>query len=289
MPIDERIERQKSLTSLSTFGIGGPARYYFQAKTIEDIEQAICWAKQKGSPIFILGKGSNSLFDDRGFDGLVLHNRVDFCEFSGSSVYVGAGCNFSLLGAKCSRRALSGLEFASGIPGTVGGAVFMNAGAQGAETCDSLEKVLYLQEDLTHVVFEKKELRFCYRTSSFQSMKGCILAVTFQLKAHLAAKQLQLTLLNKRLNSQPYKEKSAGCVFRNPSTELSAGMLIERCGLKGMTQGDAEISTIHANFIINRSNARAVDVLGLIEIVQKKVYDKTGVWLETEIRKVPFS
>jgi UDP-N-acetylmuramate dehydrogenase len=289
MPIDERICSGNLLSSLSTFSIGGPARYYLEAKQISDAKEALQWARQKNIPIFILGKGSNCLFDDRGFDGLVLHNRINFCEFSPRSVHVGAGYNFTLLGVQTARRGLSGLEFASGIPGTVGGAVFMNAGANRRETCDSLSEVLYLDESGDERVFQKSDLVFSYRTSPFQKMKGCILAARFDLEELTDARKTQLEIVEYRLKTQPYKEKSAGCIFRNPSAEFSAGALIEKCGLKGAKCGGAEVSTTHANFIVNASQASSADVLSLIKIVQETVAKESGIHLETEVYKVDFS
>ncbi len=289
MSIDEHFLSGKLLSSLSTFAIGGPARYYFEARQISHAKEALEWARQKSIPVFVLGRGSNSLFDDRGFDGLVLHNRIDFCEFSESSVYVGAGYNFSLLGVQTARRGFSGLEFASGIPGSVGGAVFMNAGANLRETCEPLSEVLYLDESGEERVFEKKDLVFSYRTSPFQKRRGCILAARFELEEKEGARKSQLEIVDYRMKTQPYKEKSVGCIFRNPSAKSSAGALIEKCGLKGATCGGAQVSTLHANFIINAEQASSSDVLALIEKIQETVAKESGVHLETEVRKVDFS
>ena len=147
MPIEELLFKDKPLASVSTLGIGGPARFFLEVKNIPDLEEAFAWAKKEKMPVFILGRGSNSLFDDRGFDGLVIQNRIDFCENTAGKVVVGAGYNFSLLGVQTARQGYSGLEFASGIPGTVGGAVFMNAGANGGETFDCLKEVLFFDAE----------------------------------------------------------------------------------------------------------------------------------------------
>lgn len=283
------IQRGKLLSSLSTFGIGGPARYYLEAKEPNDAKEALRWALSQEIPVFILGKGSNCLFDDKGFDGLILHNKIDFCEISSDSAYAGAGYSFSLLGVQTARRGLSGLEFASGIPGTVGGAVFMNAGANRQETCDSLSEVLYLHADGDEKLYQKQDLQFSYRTSSFQKTQGCILSARFSLQTKEEARKTQLAIVDYRLKTQPYKDKSAGCIFRNPSSELSAGALIERCGLKGTACGGARVSEIHANFIVNAAGASSADVLTLIKTVQEKVAEKSGVHLEPEVRKVAYS
>lgn len=283
------IERGKLLSSLSTFGIGGPARYYIEAKKPQDAREALEWALSEKIPMFILGKGSNCLFDDRGYDGLILHNKIDFCDLSEESVYVGAGYSFSLLGVQTARRRLSGLEFASGIPGTVGGAVFMNAGANKQETEAPLLEVLYLSMDGSEKLFLKEDLQFSYRFSSFQKMHGCILAARFNLIKRLEARAAQLSIVEYRLKTQPYKEKSAGCIFRNPFPDLSAGELIERCGLKGTSSGGARVSEMHANFIVNAAKASSTDVLALIQTVQERVAETSGIHLEPEVRKVPFS
>lgn len=282
------IQRGKLLSELSTFGIGGPARYYVEAKEPWVAKEAIAWASAEKIPIFILGKGSNCLFDDGGFDGLVLHNKIDFCEMSEESVYAGAGYSFSLLGVQTARRGLSGLEFASGIPGTVGGAVFMNAGANKQETKDVLSEVLFLGLNGVETLLTKKELQFSYRFSKFQTMPGCILAARFNLTKKKDARQAQLGIVEYRLKTQPYKEKSAGCIFRNPSPSLSAGALIERCGLKGVAVGGARVSEMHANFIVNAQKASSRDVLSLIQVIQETVAEKCGIHLEAEVCKVPF-
>ena len=283
------IQRGKLLSALSTFGIGGPARYYVEAKQPLEAREAIEWALAGKVPVFILGKGSNCLFDDRGFDGLILHNKIDFCEFSEESVYVGAGYSFSLLGVQTARRGFSGLEFASGIPGTVGGAVFMNAGANSQETKDSLSQVHFLGMDGEEKLFLSQDLQFSYRFSPFQTMPGCILAARFSLTNKAEARQKQFSILEYRLKTQPYKEKSAGCIFRNPTSDLSAGALIDRCGFKGAVSGGARVSEMHANFIVNAAGASSADVLTLIQQIQEKVAEKSGIHLEPEVRRIPFA
>lgn len=274
----------RSLSEFSTFGIGGNVRHFLEASTIAEMEDALHFARVEKIPFLILGKGSNCLFSDQGFDGLAILNKIDFCEFQENRVHVGSGYSFSLLGVQSARKGLSGLEFASGIPATVGGAVFMNAGANGKETFDSLESVLYLHEDGSKKEYKKEELSYGYRTSSFQKMKGAILAASFVLFPDSNARPSQLKIIDYRLKTQPYKDKSAGCVFRNPSAEISAGALIDRCGLKGLSIGGAKVSEMHANFIVNANGASSSDVLSLIRIIQEKVFEKTGIHLEPEIR-----
>ncbi len=275
---------QRRLSEFSTFGIGGPIRHLFEADSIDLIKEAFSFAARERLPILVVGKGSNCLFSDQGFDGVVLVNRIDFCTFSDPLVEVGGGYPFSLLGAQAAKRDLSGLEFASGIPASVGGAVFMNAGANGQETATTLHSVRFINADGTDKIFQAKDLHFSYRHSPFQSMSGCIVSATFALTQDASARRRQLMLLTHRLKTQPGKEKSAGCVFRNPSTGLSAGALIDRCQLKGQRIGGAKVSEIHANFIVNDAAATCADVRALIAHVQKTVQEQTGVWLEPEVR-----
>lgn len=279
-------QRNRRLSEFSTWGIGGPISFFAVITTEQEMVEAFVFSRNHSLPFFILGKGSNCLFDDGGFDGIVLLNRIDYLTWEESAVTAGAGASFSLLGFKAASKGFSGLEFASGIPGSVGGAVFMNAGANGNETEGPLSKVLYLDSDGNRREYAKEELRFSYRKSPFHNMRGAILSATFQLEPCSHARAKQLAIVEERMKTQPLKEKSAGCVFRNPEASLSAGALIDRSGLKGICIGGAEVSRIHANFLINRGGATSKDILSLIALVQTEVYEKTGVWLEPEIRIV---
>lgn len=278
-------QRSRRLSEYSTFGIGGPIHLFAEILTPDEMQEAFIEAKKWSLPVFILGKGSNCLFDDKGFEGIVLLNRIDFLEIEGTLARAGSGASFSLLGIKTARQGLTGLEFASGIPASVGGAVFMNAGANGKETKDSLKSVEYLFSNGEVKVFSKEELKFSYRRSPFQTMQGAILSASFCLEKGEGARRRQMEILAKRIETQPLKDKSAGCIFRNPR-EMGAGALIDACGLKGFSIGGAAVSETHANFLINRGGATAKDVLSLIEEVQKKVREKTGVFLEPEVRIV---
>lgn len=277
------------LKDFSTIKVGGEARYYLAIRSIEAMAEALQRCQREKLPFFVLGKGSNCLFDDRGFDGVILHNKIEGCEWlEGDRVRVGAGFSFSLLGVQSARRHLAGLEFASGIPASVGGAVFMNAGANGQETADALSEVEFLDESGKLHLFQRENLNFSYRHSPFQSMKGAIVRATFQLKPCSEAREKQLQILDYRIKTQPYSEPSAGCIFRNPVGN-SSGRLIEAAGLKGYLEGDAKVSEKHANFIVNSQQATATDILKLIEKVQKQVHDKSGLWLEPEVRVIPYS
>jgi UDP-N-acetylmuramate dehydrogenase len=282
-------ELKKPLKELSTFGIGGPALYFAKAHHVESLQEMLSYSYRIGLKTFILGKGSNCLFDDQGYNGLVIQNCIDYFIYTANGIFkVGAGYSFARLGGQASRMGLSGLEFASGIPASVGGAIFMNAGANSKETKDCLSEVLFVNEKGETEVFLKEDLNFTYRTSSFQNKKGAIAGGTFLLKPLNGVREIQKNILQHRLQSQPYKEMSAGCVFRNPLGE-SAGKLIDECGLKGLRCGDALISSIHGNFIINSGNARSEDVINLIQQVKEKVYAKKGINLEEEVRIIPYN
>ncbi|MCE2982590.1 MAG: UDP-N-acetylmuramate dehydrogenase [Parachlamydia sp.] len=283
------IESNRSLKEVSTFGIGGPAKYFLQVRSISEMQKALHFCTETNLPYFILGKGSNVLFDDQGFDGLVIANRIDFLEKCSSDIWhVGAGYSFSLLGSQTARQGYSGLEFASGIPGSVGGAVYMNAGANGQETAGPLVHVNYIDNTGNHQKFTKEESCFGYRTSFFQKMKGAIVSAVFKLDAHPEARQKQITLIDYRKKTQPLKAKSAGCIFRNPA-EAAAGQIIEKAGLKGKAVGGAEISMQHGNFIVNAGEAKASDVRALIDLVRTEVFEKLQVELEPEVRFVPYA
>lgn len=279
-------ERDKRLSDYSTFGIGGPARFFSEVSTIEQMQALVGHCLSHRLRYIVIGKGSNCLFADEGFDGLVILNKISFCHFDWPSVHAGAGYSFSLLGVQTARRGWSGLEFASGIPGSVGGAIYMNAGANGMETKDALISVSFLDENNVVQVYPRDQIRFDYRFSSFQLKTCAILSGTFSLQSSDEARKKQLKIVDYRKETQPYGEASAGCVFRNPPGH-SAGALIQQCGLKGASIGGAEVSVLHGNFIINKNSAQAKDVLMLASHVQKTVEQETGIALEMEIRYIP--
>jgi UDP-N-acetylmuramate dehydrogenase len=280
------IQTNRFLSEFSTFGIGGPIRYFLEASSLDEMRFAFRWAQAQGISTLIVGKGSNSLFSDDPYPGLVILNKIDFCQFEGNEVEVGSGFSFSLLGVQTARKGLSGLEFACGIPATVGGAVFMNAGANGKETSQSLISVQYLERSGDVKVLPIENLHFAYRSSPFHQMDGCIISARFRLYAKEEARKDQLAIIDYRMKTQPLKEKSIGCIFRNP-VGRGAGALIDECGLKGISFGGAKVSELHANFIVNTGSAKASDVLALIAHIQAKVAEKTGLRLEPEIRVIP--
>lgn len=282
------IQEKKNLSELSTFRIGGPADYFAEVDSPEKMREALVFSQRRKLNLMIVGKGSNCLFDDRGFKGIVILNKISFIEKKAPHIIrAGSGTSFSLLGSQTARWGLSGLEFASGIPGTVGGAVAMNAGADGKETCETLCSVDFMDKEGNRRSWERGELSFSYRFSPFQKMKGAIISAEFSLSKSKEARKRQIEIIQKRKQSQPLKEKSAGCIFRNPQGG-HAGALIEKCGLKGKKIGGASVSTLHANFIINAGQATADEVLSLIHFVEKEVQEKTGIKLQREVKYIPY-
>jgi UDP-N-acetylmuramate dehydrogenase len=278
------IFQNRYLKEYSTFKIGGKAQFVAEIRSTEDAIEAIEFANHHQLKWMTVGKGSNCLFSDQDYPGLVIVNCVHFFEQKDFFFKVGAGFSFAYLGIKTAQLGFSGLEFASGIPGSVGGAVYMNAGASGKETKDTLVEVTFIDEEKVVHRLTQKELVFSYRKSSFQKMKGIILDATFHLTPNPQAKTIQQKLLLNRIHSQPYQDPSIGCFFKNPSKEMPAGQLIDQCGLKGMSVGGASVSSMHANFIVNKEGASCADVLKLKELIKQKVYEKTGVLLEEEVQ-----
>jgi UDP-N-acetylmuramate dehydrogenase len=281
-----QFEEGRPLNDLTTFGIGGPAKYFIEVQSIPQLQDVISHCYQKNLRYLVLGKGSNILFSDQGYNGVVILNKIHFCEQQEGIFTVGAGYSFSLLGSQTARKGWAGLEFASGIPGSVGGAVYMNAGANGGETFQYLTEVTYVNEKGKLEVLPKGKLQWGYRSSSFQTLKGAIAAAKFHLIPSAEARSRQLKIIEYRTKTQPYSDMSAGCVFRN-AAQSSAGALIEQSGLKGYSIGGAEVSPLHANFIVNRKDAKAQDVIDLAAHVKKVVYEKTGHDLEMEIKVIP--
>ncbi len=290
MKLPDDFQENILLSAHCTFGIGGPTRYFAEVSQPADMQTLISFCHNNNLPYLVLGKGSNCLFDDRGFDGLVILNRINFIEQPESGLFhVGAGYSFSLLGSKTARQGWSGLEFAAGIPGSVGGAVFMNAGANGKETCESLVSVDFIEENGTLVKIEAADLVFGYRHSPFHHLKGAISGATFRLIPSEKARESQLAIVHYRKKTQPYGSKSAGCIFRNPQADRTAGALIDQSGLKGISIGGAEVSLMHANFLVNTGTATAQDVLSLISLIREEVKTKMGYELESEVRYIPYS
>lgn len=285
---------QEPLAAHTTFRIGGPAEFWCTPHDAEELRTTLGCCKKVGARFYLLGNGSNTLFSDEGFDGAVIDLRGLTPSIAAQELQqevlltVGAGMTLGRLCAEAQQRALTGLEFACGIPGTVGGAVYMNAGAYGGELKDVLESVSYLDEELQLHTLPVSELNMGYRTSIFEKNPSwCVLSATVRLKKGDAAQilaQMQ-EYLERRREKQPLEWPSAGSTFKRPQGAF-AGRLIEECGLRGFTVGGAQISEKHCGFVINKGGATCADVVALTEEVKRIVREKTGYVLEREIRVV---
>ena len=280
-----KVQKNKSLKEFTTFKIGGRAKYFIKAKTYDEIKQGFLFAKENNLKTFILGKGSNILFDDKGYFGLVIYNNINFLRISKTNVYVGAGYSFPALGVRTANNNLSGLEFAAGVPGSVGGAIFMNASSYSQSVSDAIKSVVYLTLDGEIKILKKDDCNFEYRNSVFQKMNGAILSSVFSLKQDENAKNRQLEIFQKKIKNQPMNEKNAGCIFKNPKN-TSAKILIDECSLKNYKMGGAIISHVHPNFIINDKQATSKDVLDLISHIKKVVKERKKINLIEEVKVI---
>lgn len=281
----KKIRLDEPLWEHTTFKIGGPADLFYEAGTEEDLIGVFRAAREIGIPCLVLGGGSNILVGDKGFRGLIV--KLSNCELKieNEAVQAGAGLSMSFLLNSCKKNSLSGLEFMMGIPGTVGGAVRGNAGAWQQNVGDRVSRVKILSEEREVKWIEQKDCSYSYRNSRFKQRKEIILAIEFKMdKGEKVEIEKQMKAYSEKRSSLP-KEPSAGCIFINPKP-LSAGDLIDKCGLKGTQVGGAKISEKHANFIINVGGAKAADVVELINLAKQKVEEKFNIELMEEIVRV---
>jgi UDP-N-acetylmuramate dehydrogenase len=276
-----------ALARHTTYRVGGPAKYFVVPATAGDVHEAFA----SGEDVFVLGAGSNVLVADAGFDGVVLRicNTMAHLSAHDGEVVVGAGRLMPSLVSSCVEMGLSGMEWAVGVPGTVGGAVCTNAGAFGSATWDSVEYVEVITADGSHRRLARADVECGYRFARFPLERPfAVTEVALRLAASEAGRVRALTeeYKGRRGATQPVGAASAGSVFKNPPEGPSAGELIDKTGLKGLTRGEAAVSSKHANFIVNEGGATAADVYGLIEEVREKVRAEFGVALELEIQLV---
>ena len=283
--------QQEPLASHTTFKIGGPAVFWCTPKTVDQLRCTLALCRENGVRTYLLGNGSNTLFADEGYDGAVIDLRgLNFGPTAepqpdGSTcLTAGAGLTLGRLCAAAQQQSLAGLAFACGIPGTIGGAVYMNAGAYGGEMKDVLENVTFLDSDLTERTLPAAELALGYRTSLFeQHPDWCVLSATVRLQPGDSAAILaeMQAYLQRRKDKQPMEWPSAGSTFKRPQGTFAA-LLIEQCGLKGYSCGAAQVSEKHSGFVINKGGASFDDVMSVISHVKETVYAKTGIMLECE-------
>ncbi len=313
MAIEKKFQQNVPLASLTTFKIGGPAKLFFEAATTADLVEAVAWAKQAGEKYFILGGGSNLLVSDKGFDGLVIKNLSDSIEWQDSEAKVEAGAVLARLVVEAADKGLSGLEWAAGIPGTVGGAVRGNAGAYGSSIQHNIKTVAVLDPETNNVTdYTPDECKFAYRHSIFKEKKLIALSAVMKFTPTRPEEIRRAMAGNLAERAKIHAVKpNAGSVFKNflssdlkdANPELlkeaekegvirggrvSAGWVISRLGFRGKRVGGAMISEEHGNFIVNTGNATAEDVLVLMSLVKQKVRVEYNLQLVNEIEYLDY-
>lgn len=288
---NESIEflRDEPLSKHTSFHIGGPARVFCIPAGAAQMVSTLALCRQYGVRRYLLGKGSNVLFPDAGFNGVVVSTAAlaGAPRFEGQFVQADAGLGLNTLCKAVAAQSLTGLEFAFGIPGSVGGAVYMNAGAYGGEIKNVLHSVTFVDDEGLVRTLPVEELELGYRTSIFGRTGWCVISAEFQL-APGSREKIEATmedLMARRIAKQPLEYPSAGSAFKRPQGAF-AGALIQQCGLRGARVGGAAISEKHCGFIVNLGGATCADVLALAELVSRTVKEQTGFVLEKEIRVV---
>ena len=281
--IDEPMSRH------TTFRVGGPADFFVTPKAKEEVRDVICICKEAGMPYYIIGNGSNLLVSDAGYRGVSvqIYKEMNEVKVEGDLVKAQAGALLSGIAAKALGAELSGFEFASGIPGTIGGACVMNAGAYGGEMKDVLESVTVLTGEGKIIELGRNELELGYRTSVIAKKGYIVLGAVLKLERGDGEKikTYMDELKEKRVTKQPLEYPSAGSTFKRPEGYF-AGKLIEDAGLRGFQVGGAQVSEKHCGFVINRDHATAADIMELMRQVQIRVKENSGVDLEPEVKRL---
>ena len=281
----ENIKLNEDMSKHTSIKIGGPADIFIKIKNIEELKYVLRIAKEENIPVTVIGNGTNLLVRDKGIRGIVLQIRIEDVTVNATEIEVGAGTLLSKLSKTACENSLTGLEFASGIPGTVGGAITMNAGAYGGEFKDIVVSTTYIDNNLNIHTIANKEHNFEYRNSIFKDNNFIILNSKLKLKEdikeNIEARMKQNS--EKRKKSQPIEYPNAGSIFKRENGFITAEA-IDKCGLKGYNIRDAYVSEKHAGFIVNKGNATAEDVITLIEYIKQIVYEKYKIKIETEIK-----
>jgi len=282
------ISISEPLARMTSFRIGGSVDIYIEPETTEELAALMRYLHDADARVIVLGNGSNVLVSDEGFRGVAISIEKGFSDIALEKdiVHAGAGIRLSLFVDFCISHGLAGTEMLAGIPGTLGGALIMNAGAYGGEISDYLIDVTVLR-DCEPIVLPRERCAFSYRDSDLK--RDIVLSARFAFPAGeaTALRAERKELLLKRKRAQPISRPNAGSIFKNPPGRFAA-KLIDECGLKGYTIGGASVSDVHANFIVNDGNASAKDVVALINHLRRVVYERTGVILETEIQLIGF-
>ncbi|MDD4165315.1 MAG: UDP-N-acetylmuramate dehydrogenase [Eubacteriales bacterium] len=282
------IKENASLAPFCSMKAGGNAKYICTPGSIRELKCLLSLMKEKNERFMVLGNASNTLFSDEGFDGAVIFtSKINGIISEGRTITAECGAPLNALSLQAAKNSLGGLEFAYGIPGTVGGGVFMNAGAFGGELCDCFHTALCFTPDLEEATLTKEEMRFSYRKSILSENGYILVNASFLLDEGdgKAVKSKMDAFMSMRREKQPLEYPSCGSTFKRPKGNF-AGHLIEQCDLKGYSIGGASVSEKHAGFIINKGGAAANDIIKLIDFVSDTVFEKTGVKLEPEIKIV---
>lgn len=270
-----------------SFRVGGPADILVKPRSEDQIKDILTFAKKENIPYLIIGNGSNLLVRDGGIRGIVIKIAENFNDFSieGTTVTAQSGAMLSFMGKAIMRNNLTGFEFAAGIPGTLGGAIAMNAGAYGGEMKDIVKSVRLIDSQGNIVELSNEEMQFAYRKSILSKEEYIVLSAVMELKEgnYEEIRDIMKDLTNKRVTKQPLNLPSAGSTFKRPEGYFAA-KLIEDCGLKGLTLRGAQVSDKHCGFVVNLGGAQAKDILDLIYVVKSTVYSKFGVMLEEEVK-----
>lgn len=272
-----------NLENMNTYGIKTITKYLIKPNSLDNLKELIEYLKENNIKYYLLGGGSNVILPDNPFNGVIISlETINKLEFNDTKVSVGAGISLGVFINKCIEKSLGGLEYLAGIPGTLGGSLYGNAGVKEHTIYDYLESIIILR-DGSIITLNKSDIKYSYRYTSFKESKDIILGATFNLYKDDQDKLMEIVKNNriKRVNSQPLEYKNAGSVFKNPEGDY-AGRLIESLGLKGYTIGGAQVSEKHANFIINIGNATGKNIRNLIKYIQTRVYEEYKINLELE-------
>ena len=275
----------ESLTKHTYMRTGGSALFFAEPKDSSELSQIIEWAYSKELPVKVIGGGSNLLVSDEGINGLVLSLKYACREmnFTGKQVTVGAGVMLPALSKAAAKENLGGLEFAIGIPGTVGGALCNNAGIADGQSFGSLVEEITVLQKTTISKISKSELQFNYRSSNIKNHTIILSAIlNLQFRKKIECELEMRKLLEHRQKTQPTSSRNAGSMFKNPTNQY-AGALIEKSGCKGMSVGNASVSRLHANFIVHNGEASTEEIIQLMEMVSQKVFEYCGIQLEPEV------
>lgn len=284
-----KVKFDELMSKHTSFGIGGPADCFIIPQDIEDLKKIILFSKKKKSPLKVMGQGTNLLVRDRGIRGIVVKLGKGFegVKFSENNLLAGAAVRLSTLIKLAASQGLGGLEFAVGIPGSLGGAIATNAGAETLSISQRLMSIRVMTGEGRVKDLKADNLNFDYRRCH---LKKNSIILNARLKLERAKEEEILrrvnTFLEKREKTQPLGTANAGCIFKNPDSKTPAGSLIEKAGLKGKRIGGASVSKVHANFILNLGKAKAEDVLTLMEVIKEEVKERTGISLEPEIEVI---